>query len=79
MTSEVNIMEIRNDFKELLVLFSVRSPQDNKHKVEYLIVGGYALAFQGAPRFTGDIDLFVRPARENAKRIDYNYQIGQQV
>jgi len=69
MTSEVNIMEIRNDFKELLVLFSVRSPQDNKHKVEYLIVGGYALAFQGAPRFTGDIDLFVRPARENAKRI----------
>jgi len=69
MTSEVNIMEIRNDFKELLELFSVRSPQDNKHKVEYLIVGGYALAFHGAPRFTGDIDLFVRPARENAKRI----------
>ncbi len=55
-------MEIRNDFKELLELF-------NKHKVEYLIVGGYALAFHGAPRFTGDIDLFVRPTRENAKRI----------
>jgi hypothetical protein len=30
-------MEIRTDFKELLELF-------NKHKVEYLIVGGYALA-----------------------------------
>jgi len=44
----VNIMEIRNDFKELLELFSVRSPQDNKHKVEYLIVGGYALAFHSA-------------------------------
>ena len=55
-------MEIRNDFKELLELF-------NKHKVEYLIVGGYALAFHGAPRFTGDIDLFVRPIRENAERI----------
>ena len=55
-------MEIRNDFKELLELF-------NNHKVEYLIVGGYALAFHGAPRFTGDIDLFVRPARENAERI----------
>jgi hypothetical protein len=55
-------MEIRNDFKELLELF-------NKHKVEYLIVGGYALAFHGAPRFTGDIDLFVRPVRENAERI----------
>jgi hypothetical protein len=55
-------MEIHTDFKELLELF-------NKHKVEYLIVGGYALAFHGAPRFTGDIDLFVRPARDNAKRI----------
>jgi hypothetical protein len=62
-------MEIRNDFKELLELFSVRSPQDNKHKVEYLIVGGYALAFHGAPRFTGDIALFVRPVRKNAERI----------
>ena len=62
-------MEIRTDFKELLELFSVRSPQDNKNKVEYLIVDGYALAFHGAPRFTGDIDLFVRPVRKNAKRI----------
>jgi len=47
-------MKIQNDFKELLELF-------NAHKVEYLIVGGYALAFHGAPRFTGDIDLFVKP------------------
>jgi hypothetical protein len=55
-------MEIRTDFKELLELF-------NRHKVEYLIVGGYALAFHGAPRFTRDIDLFVRPTSDNAKRI----------
>ena len=55
-------MEIQQDFKELLALF-------NEHKVKYLVVGGYALAFHGAPRFTGDIDLFVRPAHENAKRI----------
>ncbi len=55
-------MEIRTDFKELLELF-------NKHKVEYLIVGGYALAFHGAPRFTRDIDLFVRPTTDNAMRI----------
>ena len=58
MPSDINIMEIHTDFKELLELF-------NKHKVEYLIVGGYALAFHGAPRFTGDIDLFVQPVREN--------------
>jgi hypothetical protein len=55
-------MEIQKDFKELLELF-------NAHNVEYLIVGGYALAFHGAPRFTGDIDLLVRPDRKNAKRI----------
>ena len=55
-------MEIHNDFKGLLELF-------NKHGVEYLIVGGYALAFHGAPRVTGDIDLFVRPSSENAERI----------
>ncbi len=55
-------MEIRQDFKELLEFF-------NAHNVEYLVVGGYALAFHGAPRYTGDIDLFVRPTRENATRI----------
>jgi len=55
-------MEIRTDFRELLELF-------NKHKVEYLIIGGYALAFHGAPRFTRDIDLFVRPTKKNAARI----------
>ena len=47
-------MDAQPDFKELLALF-------NAHKVKYLIVGGYALAFHGAPRTTGDIDLFVEP------------------
>lgn len=55
-------MDTRNDFKELLELF-------NRHKVEYLVVGGYALAFHGAPRVTGDIDLFIHPTNENAERI----------
>jgi len=55
-------MEIPKDFKELLELL-------NSHKVEYLIVGGYALAFYGAPRFTGDIDLLVKADSENAGRI----------
>ena len=55
-------MEIQKDFKKLLELF-------NTHKVEYLIVGGYALAYHGAPRFTGDIDLLVKADSENAKRI----------
>jgi hypothetical protein len=55
-------MEVQSDFKELLALF-------NEHKVDYLIVGGYALAMHGAPRFTGDLDLYVRPDPGNASRI----------
>ena len=55
-------MELQKDFKELLELF-------NKHKVEYVIVGAYALAFHGCPRYTGDIDILVKPDPGNAERI----------
>ena len=55
-------MEIQQDFKELLELF-------NAHKVEYMIVGAYALAYHGVSRYTGDIDIFVKPDKDNAKRI----------
>lgn len=59
---EVSIMEVQQDFKELLEFLNAR-------EVEYIIVGGYALAFHGAPRFTGDLDVFVKPDKENARRI----------
>ena len=55
-------MDIQSDFGELLASF-------NASGVEYLVVGGYALAYHGAPRFTGDLDLFVRPSPENAGRL----------
>lgn len=55
-------MEIHRDFRELLELFSV-------HRVEYVIVGGYAMALHGLPRSTGDIDLLINPTRPNAERI----------
>jgi hypothetical protein len=55
-------MEVQKDFKEFLELL-------NEYNVEFLIVGGYALAFHGAPRFTGDIDIFVKPEKDNAVRI----------
>jgi len=42
----------------------------NSHKVEYLIVGAYALAYHGSPRYTGDVDFFVRPTVDNAQRIE---------
>jgi hypothetical protein len=55
-------MDVPRDFSELLALF-------NAHHVDYLIVGAHALAFHGAPRYTGDLDLLVRPDPENAGRI----------
>jgi hypothetical protein len=55
-------MEVQKDFKELLELF-------NRHNVEYVIVGAYALAYHGVPRFTGDMDIYVHPTPENAQRI----------
>ena len=53
-------MEVQPDFRDLFVLL-------NEHEVEYLVVGAYALAFHGAPRFTGDIDILVRPEPNNAE------------
>ena len=41
----------------------------NSKRVEYVVVGGYAQAYHGRPRFTGDIDVLVRPSRENAARV----------
>jgi hypothetical protein len=55
-------MDVQPDFSDLLELF-------NAHGVDYIIVGGYALAFHGAPRTTGDIDLFVGTAPDNALRL----------
>ena len=56
------MMEIQPDFRDLLELF-------NAHKVSYIIVGGYALAYHGAPRYTGDIDIFVKSEKNNAQKI----------
>jgi hypothetical protein len=41
----------------------------NSRAVEYLVVGGHAVAFHGHPRFTGDVDFLVRPTAENAVRV----------
>ena len=41
----------------------------NAHGVKYVIVGGYAVAFHGHPRFTGDIDFFVEGSPENGQKL----------
>jgi hypothetical protein len=50
------------DFKELLSAF-------NRHRVKYLIVGGYAVAIHAQPRATKDLDLFVRSDSANAQAV----------
>ena len=41
----------------------------NSHNVEYVVVGGHAVAFHGHPRFTGDIDFLIRTTPENVSRV----------
>lgn len=55
-------MKLPTDLKEFIELL-------NSNGVEYVVVGGHAVAYHGYPRYTGDFDFFVRPSSENAKRI----------
>jgi len=48
------------DFRDLL---AVRADE----RVEYLVIGGYAVAFHAKPRFTKDIDLWVRDSPEPSR------------
>ncbi|MEM6532499.1 MAG: nucleotidyltransferase [Myxococcota bacterium] len=41
----------------------------SEQNVDFVLVGAYALGVHGRPRATGDIDLLVRPSRENAARV----------
>jgi hypothetical protein len=41
----------------------------NANHVEFVVVGAYALAFHGVPRFTGDLDLLVHPSVAGAARV----------
>ena len=50
------------DFQDMLLALS-------SSKAEFLVVGGYAVAWHGHARSTGDIDLLVRPSAENAPRV----------
>ena len=50
------------DFKDILSAFIAE-------KVEFLVVGGYAMAFHGYVRATGDIDLWIRRSAENAEKV----------
>ena len=53
---------MNEDFQDILELLLEQG-------AEFVVVGAHALAVHGAARATGDIDLFVRPAPENAARV----------
>jgi hypothetical protein len=50
------------DFRELLSLLE-------KHKVRYLVVGGYAVMKYTEPRFTKDLDIWISTDEENSKAV----------
>ena len=56
------MIRLPQDFKELLQLL-------NSKKLEYLIIGGYAVALYGHPRATGDIDIWIAISKDNAQKI----------
>lgn len=53
---------MNRDFAEMLSALSAAG-------ADFLLVGAYAVAAHGAPRATGDLDLWVRPSPENAPRV----------
>jgi hypothetical protein len=55
-------VDLAPDFDEFCALLTA-------HAVDFVIIGAHALAFHGAPRFTGDLDVLVRPTEENGRRL----------
>src|SRR5688572_15422104 len=55
-------MKLERDLREFIELLNARD-------VRYVVVGAYALAHHGRPRYTGDIDFFVEASAQNAERL----------
>lgn len=53
---------LNSDFRDILSAFC-------EERVEFMLVGAYAVAAHGLPRATGDIDLWIRTTAENADRV----------
>ncbi|MBA2660871.1 MAG: hypothetical protein H0U74_01135 [Bradymonadaceae bacterium] len=65
-------MKISRDFKEFIAFA-------NKHDVHFLVVGGYAVAFHGHPRYTKDLDIWFERTPENVEKLlaaltDFGFQ-----
>lgn len=53
---------LSKDFKEFIKLL-------NENNVKYLVIGGYAVAFHGHPRYTKDLDIWIESSPKNAQRL----------
>lgn len=53
---------LNDDFIDFLKLF-------NQFKVDYILVGGYAVIFHGYNRTTGDLDVWVKPTVNNYRKM----------
>ena len=62
MNTTAGNLGLNQDFREFVQLL-------NANNVRYLVVGGYAVAVHGHPRYTKDIDIWVDTKVENARRI----------
>ena len=56
------MIPIPADFRAFLKLL-------NRHRVRYLVIGGYAVGYHGHPRYTGDIDIFVAVSPANGRAL----------
>ncbi|MEN3370802.1 MAG: hypothetical protein V7609_2945 [Verrucomicrobiota bacterium] len=55
-------MRLNRDLREFIELL-------NSRRVDYVVVGAHSLAFHGRPRYTGDLDILVRPTGANAAKL----------
>ena len=71
----MDTIDLPPDFKEFLKLLSDR-------RVEYLLIGGYAVAYHGYPRATADIDIWIAIHPHNAQKTvsvlrDFGFDLPQ--
>ncbi|MDX2191032.1 MAG: hypothetical protein SFY32_14320 [Bacteroidota bacterium] len=57
-----------NDFRDFIKAL-------NEAKVEYILVGGYAVIFHGFKRTTGDMDIWVNKTKQNYKKIEHAFKL----
>lgn len=57
----MGMIRLPQDFKDFLRLL-------NSNKIEYLLIGGYAVSYYGYPRATGDMDIWVAVDSQNAEK-----------